>query len=249
MRIAAKLALILAGLFAVGFAPIFVGAFVYLVFGVRPFPLGTDVLIYVLVVAIAAYFVYARRREHLAAPWRRVAQSASGMSALVVLAAFIAVGLLDSLHFRPALEGRDAQGNVVYAVEVRSVLDVALTRLRERTERTYSAPLAVRAYSRETVELPDGKTVRDYPRLRWGGARLKDESQRGTDIFAIVLRGFAAGLATAANRAGCAAALHRKRRAVARPRGRVRAASRGRADYGLPGTGYRLGLDQRGGHR
>ena len=163
-----------------------------------PVLLWTDALVFFLVAMIVAYAIYAYFREHLAAPWRRVAQSASGMSALVVLAAFIAVGLLDSLHFRPALEGRDAQGNTVYAVEVRSVLDAVLAPLRERTERTYSAPLAVRAYSRETIELPDGKTVRDYPRLRWGGAHLKDESQRGADVFATVLLGLMAGLALAA---------------------------------------------------
>jgi peptide/nickel transport system permease protein len=163
-----------------------------------PVFLWTDRLVFLLIAAIVAYAIYAYRREHLAAPWRRVAQSASGMSALVVLAAFIAVGLLDSLHFRPALEGRDTQGNAVYAVEVRSMLDVVLTRLRERTERTYSAPLAARAYSRETIELPDGKTLRDYPRLRWGGAHLKDDAQRGADIFATALRGLALGLAVSA---------------------------------------------------
>jgi len=163
-----------------------------------PIVLWTDALVFFLIAMIVAYSIYAYRREHLAAPWRRVAQSASGMSALVVLAVFIAAGLLDSLHFRPALEGRDAQGNAVYAVDVRSVLDVALARLRERTERTYSAPLATRAYSRETIELPDGKTVRDYPRLRWGGAHLKDESERGADIFATALRGLALGLAVSA---------------------------------------------------
>jgi peptide/nickel transport system permease protein len=163
-----------------------------------PVLLWTDALVFFLVAMIAAYATYAYRREHLAAPWRRVAQSASGMSALVVLAAFIAVGLLDSLHFRPKLEGRDMQGKIVYAVEVRSVLDVALARLRERTERTYSAPLATRAYSREMIELPDGKTVRDYPRLRWGGERLKDESEHGADILATALRGLAFGLAGSA---------------------------------------------------
>lgn len=163
-----------------------------------PVILWTDALVFLLIGMIAGYAAYAHAREHLAAPWRRVARSASGMSALVVLSAFIAVGLLDSLHFRPALEGKDAQGNAVYAVEVRSALDVLLSALRERTERTYSAPLAVRAYTREMVELPDGREVRDYPRLKWGGAHLEDEARRGADILATVLRGAAAGLAVSA---------------------------------------------------
>ena len=67
---------------------------------------------------------YVRLHEHLAVPWRRVAQSGSGMAALVVLLALIAIGLVDSLHFRPAMQGGDAQGKTVYAVEVRSVLGI-----------------------------------------------------------------------------------------------------------------------------
>ena len=163
-----------------------------------PVILWTDALVFVLIAVITAYAAYAHSREHLAAPWRRVARSASGMSALVVLAAFVAVGLLDSLHFRPALEGKDAQGETVYAVEVRSLLDVALARLRERAEKTYSAPLATRAYARETIELPDGREVRDYPRLKWGGAHLTNEAERGADIGLIALRGLAAAFAVSA---------------------------------------------------
>jgi peptide/nickel transport system permease protein len=152
-----------------------------------PVLLWTDALVFLLVAVIVAYAAYARRREHLAAPWRRVARSAAGMSALVVLAAYAAVGLLDSLHFRPALEGKDAAGKAVYSIEVRSVLDLALAPLREHTERTYSAPLATRAYARETVDLPDGRQTREYPRLRWGGSDLEDESGRGLDVFGIAL--------------------------------------------------------------
>ena len=156
--------------------------------------LWTDALVYLLVAAIAAYFWYVRRHEHLAAPWRRVASSAVGTSALVVLLVFIALGLLDSVHFRPRLKNSSGSVQVIHAVEVQSLLDAVVAPLRARPERTYSAPLATRAYSREMLELPGGTQVRDYPRLAHGGAHLRDESARNLDVLATGLRAIALAL-------------------------------------------------------
>ncbi|MBI4291608.1 MAG: ABC transporter permease [Betaproteobacteria bacterium] len=160
-----------------------------------PVVLWTDALVFLLLAAMTAYFWYVRRHEHLASPWRRVASSPVGMSALVVLLAFVVIGLLDSVHFRPRLETKAANGPELHAVGVLSLLDSMAEPLRTRAERTYSAPLATRAYSREALELADGTQVRDYPRLAFGGAHLRDESERGLDVVARGLRGLALALA------------------------------------------------------
>jgi len=158
----------------------------------KPVFLWTDVLIYVLLAVIAALVWHVRRHEHLMAPWRKVAQSASGMSAATLLACFVAIGLADSVHFRPAIAAQD--GKTVYAVEVLSVLDAIAAPLRLRREKTYSAPLATHLYSKETLELPDGREVRDYPRLKHGGAHLADPvTEWGADIARRCLYGIAAG--------------------------------------------------------
>jgi len=169
--------------------------------------LPTDYPVWLLVAVAIAYFVHVRRQPHLAAPWHRVARSAGGMAALAVLAAFIAVGLLDSLHFRPQLERPDRGGRPVYGVEVLSVLDLLVMPLKTRAERTYSAPLATRLYARETTELAGGGVTREFPRLRYGGAHLADEADRDRDVAVTALQGaafafagwcLAAWLATAA---------------------------------------------------
>jgi peptide/nickel transport system permease protein len=161
----------------------------------RPVILWTDALIYLLVAAVVAFAWYVGRHEHLRAPWRKVAQSRYGMSALVVLLMFIAVGLLDSLHFRPALDSRAADGRPNYASEVLSVFDLAAGHLRTMPERTYSAPLATHAFAKETVFRPDGTQVREFPRLRHGGAHLADPaSEHVPDL----LRRTVAGLGIAA---------------------------------------------------
>ncbi len=132
----------------------------------------TDALIFLLLcISIAAGFLI-RRREHLRAPWRRVARRPVAMSALVVLAAFAVVGLLDSMHYRVRLAGDAEDAAKVYSNEVLSVLDWIMTPIRERQEKTYSAPFATRLYAREAVETDDGNTVRIYPRLQHGGAHL-----------------------------------------------------------------------------
>ena len=142
-----------------------------------PVFLATDVLLWLLVAAALVYFLYCRRHAHLAAPWRRVLQSRAALASLVVLALFALVGLLDSLHFRPRIAGSDA-----YANEALSVLDLGAQHLRASREKTYSAPFATRLYAKEQIEMPDGRTVRDYPRLAHGGRDLKDEADRAGDI-------------------------------------------------------------------
>jgi peptide/nickel transport system permease protein len=157
----------------------------------KPVILWTDALIWLLVAALAAFAWYVRRHEHLLAPWRRVVCSASGMSALTVLAFFVAIGLLDSLHYRALLA--DADGRQVYAVEVLSVLDRIAERLRTQKATTYSAPLATHRYTKELITLPDGRQVRDYPRLKYGGAHLRDpEREWARDVATRALYGAAA---------------------------------------------------------
>jgi peptide/nickel transport system permease protein len=115
------------------------------------------------------------------------------MAAATVLMAFLAVGLLDSLHYRPALDNK-GEGKTAYAIEVLSLLDKAVTPLRTRNEKTYSEPLATRAYAKESIEvrLADGtlRQSRDYPRLKFGGIHLGDnEAGRDDDIAKRVMAG------------------------------------------------------------
>jgi len=155
--------------------------------------LWTDALVWLLVATVAGYAAYARARPHLRAPWSRVSRSASGMAAAVILAAFVLVGLLDSVHYRPQLPPQD--GKVAYATEVRSLLDRVVEPLRVKREKTYSAPLATHLYAKETLQTADGREVREYPRLRHGGAHLKNpELERTGDIALRAFRGLALAL-------------------------------------------------------
>ena len=158
-----------------------------------PEVLWTDRLVWLLVLAVVGFGLYTRRYPHLLAPWRRVVRSPSGMAALTVLAFFVTIGLLDSLHYRAGITG--ANGKRVYAVEVLSVLDRLAEPLRTRREKTYSAPLATHLYAKEVIELAGGGQARGFPRLQHGGAHLEDPD---ADWAGDVAKRAALGIAVAA---------------------------------------------------
>ncbi|MGD2020815.1 MAG: ABC transporter permease [Thiohalocapsa sp.] len=181
-----------------------------------PVILTTDALIFLLIAVALGYGVYASQHEHLRAPWRSVARSRVGVAALVVIGFYVLIGLLDSMHFHPRIEPVRAGESAVpaqtdalradagdaaaapvearYSTQVLSVLDVILTGLRERQEKTFSAPFATHLFVKEPIEQPDGTIVRGYPPLEHGGAHLKDPSRRGFDIAVRTVLGAIKGL-------------------------------------------------------
>ncbi|MFQ5489001.1 MAG: hypothetical protein ACE5ET_11235, partial [Gammaproteobacteria bacterium] len=128
--------------------------------GLKPVLLWTDALVFLLVAVISAFLFYVRRHQHLRAPWRRVFASRVGMVSMVVISCYVVVGLLDSVHFREPLKQQNGNGDVYYSVEALSLLDLVLRPLKERSEKTYSAPFATHLYAKETLELPDGEIER-----------------------------------------------------------------------------------------
>ncbi|WP_041673742.1 ABC transporter permease [Sulfuricella denitrificans] len=165
----------------------------------KPVLLWTDMLLWLLLVSVAFYIWRVRQREHLLQPWRRLLRSRSGVASALVLLAFVAVGVFDSLHFRLPLEKQGNGAETHYSPEVLSVFDLMVGPLRKQVEKTYSAPFAAHLYTKETIELPGGKQVRDYPRLKYGGAHLRDPVREQTgDVVVTALRGGVYALALGA---------------------------------------------------
>jgi peptide/nickel transport system permease protein len=139
----------------------------------KPILLWSDGLILLLLALVAVGVWLARHNETFRGPLRQVWASPMGASTALILAVYAGIGLLDSLHYVERLP--DAPGQAAsYSGEVKSALDKLLTPLREKVEKTYSAPFATHLYAKETVTGPDGKEVRDFPRLKHGGAHLAD---------------------------------------------------------------------------
>jgi peptide/nickel transport system permease protein len=157
----------------------------------------TDGLIFFLIFMVGLFIWYARQHEHISAPWRQVSSNSLAMAASVILFFYLVIGLLDSIHFHPRLENNsELSQETRYSTEILSVFDLLVNRLRKNDERTYSAPFATHAYSKELIEYPDGKKIRDYPRLKFGGAHLDNPAQQhNTDVVFKSLIGMILGLA------------------------------------------------------
>lgn len=164
--------------------------------GVKPVYLWTDRLLFLLVIMAGFLVAYIRRKEHLRGPWMQVLRRPMAMGAMVVLSAYVLVGVLDSIHFRQSLPEVSAETETHYSSEVLSVLDTLMTPLRIQTEKSYSAPFATHAYVKEMVVGPAGDERRVFPRLEFGGAHLGDEvGRRSMDILKHFTIGLLEGLA------------------------------------------------------
>ena len=186
--------------------------------------LWTDIFVYCLVAGIILYGWRAARTPALSKAWGSVARTTSAMCAALVLGAFLLIGLLDSIHYRPVIPPAPGQhtSQPVYSPVVRSALDDVLSWSRLGSpEATYSAPLALRQFTKET-QIIDGRAVRDYPRLKHAGVALIDENRHRRDILQRVAMGAAVALLAGAL-AACLLTIWRLRSF----RGSVRRAWRG----------------------
>lgn len=155
--------------------------------------LWTDALIFLLLMLALGFGYYASRKTHLRRPWGQVVRSRVGVGTLVVLAFYLAVGLLDSIHFHPIVKPGSGGGESVPSTEVISLFDSLVSGLRTRHEKSYSAPLATHLYAKESIELADGGSMRDFPRLEHGGAHLDDLAQKGADLVKLSVIGLFKG--------------------------------------------------------
>ncbi|MBI5329561.1 MAG: ABC transporter permease [Betaproteobacteria bacterium] len=158
-----------------------------------PVLLWSDALLFLLLAGVFILVWAMRHRDWLRDPWRQVMKSRVGQGSALILAAFFAIGLLDSLHYRerlPDVPGKPAQ----YSGEVLSALDWLATPLRERVEKTYSAPLATHLYAKETLKGTDGVERRDYPPLKYPGTHLLGTDKVGQDVLYLSLKSIRTGL-------------------------------------------------------
>jgi peptide/nickel transport system permease protein len=162
--------------------------------------LWTDLVLWLVAAGAVVYAWHVRRDPQRSAPWRHVLHDAPAMCAAVLLLVFTVIALLDSVHFRPRLAataGAAADAPAAYGTRTLSLLDVALVHAIDSREKTYSAPLAYRSFQKETAVV-DGKEVREFPRLDFGGAHLKEpEREWAADVAIRGLLGAVIGLLVA----------------------------------------------------
>ena len=143
---------------------------------------------------------YASQQEYWRNAARQIRRNRIAIVCFFILLGYLLVGVLDSIHWRDPLftqEGaltRSEDGRVVYKPRSLSLLDRLCTPLRERTEKTYSAPLATHLYAKSTVQTPDGRMTREYPPLEYPRTHILGTDKVGSDVFYRALKGIRTGL-------------------------------------------------------
>jgi peptide/nickel transport system permease protein len=143
--------------------------------------LWTDVAVFSLVIAGMYAAWTSSKKEHLRRPWRQVFQSKVGVVSLTILLLFILTGVLDSVRVQH--HDKLASGEISEHAQTLSLLDIVLTPIRTRVEKTYSMPFAHTAYAKEMAVNSEGKSQWHYPRLFFAGSHLADpENEKSADI-------------------------------------------------------------------
>lgn len=158
----------------------------------KPVFLVSDLLLFVLLAALAAYLFSLLRDAPARMAWRVVFRSRIGAVSGLLLGLYVTVGLLDSIHYQVRLSDSPGQAAPRYDPEVLSLLDGLLADIRLAREKTYSAPLAAALYAKESQILPDGRAVRVAPPLQhrhWLGT-----DKVGQDVLYLALKGIRTGL-------------------------------------------------------
>ena len=162
--------------------------------------LWTDIVLFAMLLLLAVYAWRVRGNKNLRANWAKVARDPAALGASIVLVIFALVTLLDSVHFRRALasaEGSAATAMQSYSPVTESLLDVVLARQIATRETGYSRPLDWLGFSKVPI-VRDGEATRDFPRLTYGGAHLRDpEREWAGDVTRRILVGAVGGLLVA----------------------------------------------------
>lgn len=165
---------------------------------VKPVFLLSDILIYILVASLVLFFYQLMRNPLSRARWRGVFQSATGMSAFVVIGFYVLVALLDSIHYREPLPVLDDQQTIHYSQDVRSALDFIFVGVHKRSEKTYSSPFALQLFTKENMQDENDNLYRGYPELKHAGQHLEDPANQRQDLVIKSLIAILLGLVASA---------------------------------------------------
>ncbi len=121
------------------------------------YPLQNSIAAFVSIAII--YFVYRSvRDERGRGIWQYIIKRKLATISFVILCIFVLIGILDCYKWRdPLLDNNgkvstDLRGAVIYQTDALSILDRVCSGIRTKTEKTYSAPMSDRQFTKDLVQ-------------------------------------------------------------------------------------------------
>ena len=136
--------------------------------------LGSDILLFLSFGLLSLFVIKGMRKPINRQAMKRLVSYQIVMVTLSVLAFYLTIALLDSIHFQRQLSAKNASSAPHYSAKTQSVLDLMFGKRSLAQEKTYSAPLALRSFSKE-VRASGGQY---YPRLIGINSNVKTLHQR-----------------------------------------------------------------------
>ena len=159
-----------------------------------------DALVAVLLIGLARVVWILRREPYWRAAARELARRKMALVSMGIIGVYALIAVLDSVGWHPALRDpagapmRGADGRVVRDPKGLSALDWIATPLRERREKTYSAPFARVQFTPEFVPDAEGNIRQVYPKLNHPGAHPLGTDKVGEDVLYQALKGVRTGV-------------------------------------------------------
>ena len=142
----------------------------------------TDIFFYIIIFSLGYYVYYVRKTKDILETWKHVFKSKTGIISIVVLAFFLLIAILDSIHFKEKIKN-EKNDLISYSSEIKSVLDLILLPTYQNTEKSYSSPFSSNLYSKETRILENNIEQRVYPKLLYKGNHNKYSEKNSYNIF------------------------------------------------------------------
>lgn len=130
--------------------------------------LWTDVFFLTLLALSTLVILISLRKQHIRRSLGLIFHRPIAVAAGIVLLFFISIGVLDSIHF--VVEDKASE-------TANSLLDKILSPLGENSEKTYSAPLALKQFVTDTI-LVNGVVKQIYPALFYPAQWVKTEAEK-----------------------------------------------------------------------
>ncbi len=142
------------------------------------------------------YFVYnsvkdVRGREI----WRYIFRRKLATISFFILCFFVLVGIADSFKWRdPLLDdtgsvSKDLRGKIIYENDALSILDRVCSGIRTNNEKTYSAPISDRQFTKDMIKNLRGESVWHQEKLNYPGQHILGTDVVGRDVLYICLKG------------------------------------------------------------
>jgi peptide/nickel transport system permease protein len=160
-----------------------------------PIILATDIIIFFLLAMVIYLALGAGRASGASSIWGELKKNRLAMASMLLLSLYSVTALMDSIRWQDPVLDDDGKavltekGKTIYNAAALSLLDRAFSGLKNKTEKTYSAPFAKRLYTKENIEMEDGSVTRGYPGLKHPGDHPLGTDKVGSDVLYAALKG------------------------------------------------------------